>query len=435
MKKQSLVGRLCLLGLGALLLPACTTLTTPDGATTPAPASGSAVLSPPSPGPSALRVPGLKWPEDPDFIVTRLNLGDAVAARPGTDYRKEYNTQDLAKDGRVLVPFALTEQGSLVGSTGKQEDYEHVLDALSATDSVGTYAGGKFTPFTTAGADTKARKPNFVAGGSATEAGTVWAELDEDSFMEGTWKIMGVPAGQKTARVLSTSKEASVPADSPMAFVMPVPIIANDRAYWHVAFPADTARGYEARVLSAPLEGGKDLRVERTQAYAPANFGSDVAVLGTEHTGSEFADNKSTSLIESSHGDVDLVRISASAPEGSSLESLGADGNIFSFTYLGDFYIANTTSGKVVAIPLPGTTHVANVAHCGDRATWSFVDQNSSPAESRYVYNALDASLRVLTDPAFTGTAQCGGDYLSWGVSGSIGGNPAVWDVVTRWEN
>ncbi len=95
----------------------------------------------------------------------------------------------------------------------------------------------------------------------------------------------------------------------------------------------------------------------------------------------------------------------------------------------------NTVSGKVVSIPLPTTTHVANVAHCGDRVTWSFVDQNSSPAESRYVYNAMDASLRVLTNPAFAGPAQCGGDYISWTLSGSMGGNNAVWDVVTRWEN
>ena len=58
--------------------------------------------------------------------------------------------------------------------------------------------------------------------------------------MEGAWKIMGVPTGQKTARVLSTSKEAGVPAHSPMAFGIPKPVIANDRAYWQVTFPADT---------------------------------------------------------------------------------------------------------------------------------------------------------------------------------------------------
>ncbi len=142
--------------------------------------------------------------------------------------------------------------------------------------------------------------------------------------MDGVWKIMGVPAGQKTARVLSTSKEAGVPAYTPFAFVMPAPIIANDRAYWHVAFPADTAEGNEGRILSTPLAGGKDLKIERRQAYAPVNFGSDVAVLGTERTGSQFFYNKSISLIESSHGDIDLVRISESAPEGSSLNRWAA---------------------------------------------------------------------------------------------------------------
>ena len=235
--------------------------------------------------------------------------------------------------------------------------------------------------------------------------------------------------------MLSSSKEAAVPADSPMAFGMPAPIMANKRVYWHAAFPVETPEGHEGRVLSTPLDGGKDLRVERTQAYAPVNFGWDVAVLGTETAGGTWAYSKSISLIESSQSGIELVRISESAPVGRDFESLGADGNIFSFSYLGDFYIVNTVSGKVVALPLPGATQVANVAHCGDRVTWSFIDQNSSPSESRYVYNALDASLRVLTNPAFTGTAQCGGDYLSWGVGGSAGGDPAVWDVVTRWES
>lgn len=433
MKKPSMSGALCLFGLGTLLLAACTTLTTPDGATEPA--SGSSMPSTPSTGPSALNVPGLEWPDGPDFIVTRLKLQDAMVARPGTDYREQYNTTDLARDGRVFVPFALTDKGTLVGSTGEQDDYNPVFGVLSATDQVGMYSRGTFTPFTAAGADAKARKPNFVAGGSATETGTVWAELQEESFMEGTWKIMGVPAGGKTARVLSTAEEASVPAHSPMAFGMPKPIIANDRVYWQAAFPADTPSGYEGRVLSAPFEGGKDLRVERTQAYAPVNFGSAVAVLGIESTGDGLSANKSISLVESSHGDIDLVRISESAPEGQGFESLGGAGNIFSFSYLGDFYIVNTVSGKVVAIPLPSTTGLANVAHCGDRVTWSFVDQNSSPAESRYVYNARNASLRVLTNPAFTGTAQCGGDYMSWTLSTGTGKNAKTWDVVTRWEN
>ena len=78
---------------------------------------------------------------------------------------------------------------------------------------------------------------------------------------------------------------------------------------------------------------------------------------------------------------------------------------------------------------------VKNVAHCGDRVTWSFVDNEFVPVESRYVYNARDASLRVLTDPAFAGPAQCGGDYMSWTLSAGEGKKAKTWDVVTRWEN
>ena len=95
----------------------------------------------------------------------------------------------------------------------------------------------------------------------------------------------------------------------------------------------------------------------------------------------------------------------------------------------------NTVSGKVVSIPVPTTAQVAHVAHCGDRVTWSSSDQNSESATSRYVYNAMDASLRVLTNPAFVGPAQCGGDYMSWTLGSGKGKKAKTWDVVTRWEN
>ena len=317
MKKQSLAGLICFLGIGTLLLPACTILTTPDGATAPAPASGSTVHAPPSPRPSALRVPGLEWPDGPDFVVTRLKPEDAMVARPGTDFLEQYDTKDLAQGGRTFVPFALTDKGALVGSTGKQENYDPGLGMLYAADRVGTYSGAKFTPFTAAGAGTEAYHPKPVARGSATEAGTVWAELDGDAFADGVWKIMGVSAGQKTARVLSTSKEAGVPASTPFAHGMPAPIIANNRVYWHTAFPGETGEGNEGRILSTPLAGGNDLKIERREAYAPVNFGADVAVLGASAAvNGQYFFNNNISLIEPSRSNTDLVRLSESAPEG-----------------------------------------------------------------------------------------------------------------------
>ena len=98
MKKQPLAGLACLLAFGPLLLAGCTTLTTPDGATAPA----SAMSTPPSPGPSALRVPGLEWPVGPDFVITRLKLQDALVARPGTDSWSNTTPRTLHKTAGSL---------------------------------------------------------------------------------------------------------------------------------------------------------------------------------------------------------------------------------------------------------------------------------------------------------------------------------------------
>lgn len=114
--------------------------------------------------------------------------------------------------------------------------------------------------------------------------------------------------------------------------------------------------------------------------------------------------------------------------------NLGAQKGIFSFSYLSDFYIVNTETGKVVAIPIPAESVVTGVVHCNDRVSFGFFDNRFMSEDSRYVYDVATEALFKVQDPGFTGKAQCAGDLISWGIAEKVDQQNLMWDVVARWE-
>lgn len=221
----------------------------------------------------------------------------------------------------------------------------------------------------------------------------------------------------------------------------PAPVFSGARVYWHATFPSPGSEILVPRLLSVALDDPGKVRVEEFEGFGPVNFGSQLLYLGTSTptqklpSGSPTVPRPSDIIWFDDAGNTKtLVRQADDAPAGEPLMNLGAQKGIFSFSYLSDFYIVNTETGKVVAIPIPAESVVTGVVHCNDRVSFGFFDNRFMSKDSRYVYDVATEALFKVQDPGFTGKAQCAGDLISWGIAEKVDQQNLMWDDVTRWE-
>lgn len=432
---RSVVG-LCV---AALILSGCTPLTSPDGHL---PASSG--TSTPSEDPSILRVPALVWDDSgPEYQIQRLNLDQARVAVQGLNYTEASNTQALAKTGTLLLPMTLNELGTFTGFTGKQSQYDPDAAIFGDVEGVGQYSEGKkLVPLRDAANGKAFRPPEFALGrGSSGPAGVVWSEPDAD-WQSGEWRILWAPVGQDEVQVLASSADLDNPSVLPVVYYEdPAPVFSGARVYWHATFTEPGSDITVSKLLSVALEDPGNVRVEEFEGFGPVSFGAQLLYLGTTSPQQDHAPGAPViprptdiSWFDDAGNSNTLVKLADDAPNGAPLMNLRAQKGIFSFSYLSDFYIVNTETGKVVAIPMPAESVVTGVVHCNDRVSFGFFDNRFTSEDSRYVYNVATEAFWRVQGPSFTGNAQCAGDLLSWSVAEKVDQQYLKWDVLTRWE-
>ncbi|PQZ94624.1 hypothetical protein CQ018_04515 [Arthrobacter sp. MYb227] len=438
-----LARRVITLGVAALVLSGCTSLTDPDGQQVLSSPTTNNAGAPGFTDPSLLRVPGLSWASGeglPEYQIHRVTLDQAREAVRDRDYTEVSTTEKLVTTGTLLIPFGLDETGTLAGFTGQQSD--HPIDAVlfSGATGVGRYTDGKLARFTEHGKNFL--PPETAIGlGSVGPEGTVWSEPDED-WQSGRWRILWVPHGQSEVRVLASSADVQDPTQQPPTYYgASTPVFSNGRVFWHASFHAEDSALIVPKLLSVAFDEPGHVRIEDAEGFDPVPVGSEILYVGTQRPapGSEPAAlgapvPAQIAVLDASGTARSLVELSPEAPPANQIMNLGAQQGIVSFTYLGDFYIANTLTGKVIALPMPSGTGVANVVHCDQRVSFRFSDGGHAAASARYVYDVASESLLVVQDPNFTGGAQCAGDLISWSVAKQLDGHSRQWDVMTRWK-
>lgn len=438
MKRQGLIRTFFMLGLTSLVLSGCTSLTAPDGHL-----PSSAETSSPGEDPSILRVPTLVWDDSgPEYQIHRLNLGQARVAVPGLHYTEVSSTQALAKTGTLLFPLTLNELGTLTGFIGKQSAYDPEAAIFGGTEAVAQYSEDKkLVPLLDAASGKVFSPPEFALGkGSAGPAGVVWSEPDAD-WSSGDWRILWAPAGQSEVQVLATSTDLESPSVLPVIYYEdPAPVFSGARVYWQATFPSPGSEAHVPRLLSVSLDDPGNVRDEEFEGFGPVNFGSQLLYLGTRTPVQELPTGsptipRPTDIIwfDDAGNTKTMVKLADEAPEAEPLMNLGAQKGIFSFSYLSDFYIVNTETGKVVAIPMPTESVVNGVVHCNDRVSFGFFDNKFMSKDSRYVYDVATEGLLRVQGPSFTGNAQCAGDLISWSIAEKVDQQNLKWDEVTRW--
>lgn len=435
MKRQGMMCKFFLLGLTSLVLSGCTPLTAPDGYL---PTSETSSQSEDS---SILRVPNLVWDDSgPEYQIHRMNLNQARAAIEGTNYTEISNTQALAKTDTLLLPITLNELGTLTGFTGKQSAYEPDAVIFGEVEGMAQYRDGKLAPLRDATNGKAFRPPTFALGrGSAGPGGVVWSEPDAD-WSSGDWRILWAPIDQEEVRVLATSKDLDSPSVLPVVYYEdPAPVFLGSRVYWHATFIAPGSEALAPRLLSVALDDPGNVRFEDFEGFGPVNFGSQLLYLGTK-TSEELSPGsptipRPTDIIwfDDAGNTNTMVKLADDAPAGDPIMNLRAQKGIFSFSYLNDFYIVNTKTGKVVSFPVPAASMITGVVHCDERVSFAFFDDKYMSEDSRYVYDVATESLFKVQDSRFSGNAQCAGDLMSWSVSEQVDQQDLKWDVVTRW--
>lgn len=439
MKRLDLMRALLVLGITSLVLSGCTSLTAPDGHLPSVSGSHS-----PSEDPSILRVPTLVWDDSgPEYRIQRLNLDQAQVAVQGLNYTEVANTQALAKAGTLLLPLTLNEHATFTGFTGKQSAYDPEAAIFGAVQGVAQYGEGtKLLPLRDAVSGKAFSPPEFALGkGSSGPGGVVWSEPDAD-WNSGDWRILWVPPGQNDVQVLASSADLDRPSVLPVLYYEdPAPVFSGARVYWHATFAVPGSETLEPRILSVALDDPGNVRVEEFAGFGPVTFGSQLLYLGTSAPAQELPRGSPTiprptdiNWFDDAGNTKTMVRLADDAPSGDPIMNLGAQKGIFSFSYLSDFYIVNTDTGKVVAIPIPAESVVTGVVHCNDRVSFGFFDHKLRSGDSRYVYDVATEGLIRVQGPSFTGGAQCAGDLLSWSVAEKVDQQNLRWDVVTRWE-
>ena len=439
MKRQGLMRTFFLLGLTSLLLSGCTSLTTPDGHL-----SSSAGTNSPSGDPSILRVPTLVWDDSgPEYQIHRLNLDQARVAVQGLNFTEVSSTQALAKAGTLLFPLTLNELGTITGFIGKQSAYDPDAAIFAGAEGVSQFSEGKkLVPLRDAVSGKVFRPPEFALGrGSSGPGGMVWSEPDAD-WSSGDWRILWAPIDQQEVRVLATSKDLDSPSVLPVVYYEdPAPVFSGARVYWHATFAAPGSESLSPRLLSVALDDPGNVRFEEFEGFGPVNFGAQLLYLGFKTPEEELPPGsptipRPTDIIwfDDAGNTKTMVKLADQAPSGEPIMNLGAQKGIFSFSYLSDFYIVNTETGKVVAIPMPAESVVTGVVHCNDRVSFGFFDNKFMSGDSRYVYDVATEGLLRVQNPSFTGSAQCAGDLMSWSVSEMVDQQDLKWDVVTRWK-
>lgn len=439
MKQLDLMRALLLLGLTSLVLSGCTSLTAPDGHLPSASGTHS-----PSEDPSILRVPTLVWDDSgPEYRIHRLNLDQARVAVQGLNYTEVANTQALAKAGTLLLPLTLNELATFTGFTGQQSAYDPESAIFGTVQGVAQYGEGKkLLPLRDAVSGKAFSPPEFALGkGSSGPGGVVWSEPDAD-WNSGDWRILWVPPGQSEVRVLASSSDIDIPSLLPtISFEDQAPVFSGSRVYWHATFAVKGSELIVPRLLSVALDDPGNVRVEEFEGFGPVNFGAQLLYLETERPeaglplGMPLIPRPSDIVWFDDAGNTKtMVKLADDAPSGEPMMNLGAQKGIFSFSYLSDFYIVNTDTGKVVAIPIPAESVVRGVVHCNDRVSFGFFDHKLMSGDSRYVYDVATEGLIRVQGPSFTGGAQCAGDLLSWSVAEKVDQQNLRWYVVTRWE-
>lgn len=437
MRRQGLMCKFFMLGLGSLMLSGCTPLTAPDGNLPSSPASS------PSDDSSILRVPSLVWDDSgPEYQIHRMNLNQARTAIEGINYTEVSTTQALAKTGTLLIPLTLNELGALTGLTGKQSADDPDAAIFGGVEGVAQYRDGKLVPLRDATSGKAFRPPDLALGrGSTGPSGVVWSEPDAD-WSSGDWRILWAPVDQDEVRVLATSKDLESPSVLPVVYYMdPAPVFSGSRVYWHATYTAPGSESLAPRLLSVGLDDPGNVRFEDFEGFGPVSFGSQLLYLGTKSPDEELPPGsptipRPTDVIwfDDDGNTKTMVKLANDAPTGDPIMNLGAQKGIFSFSYLSDFYIVNTETGKVVAFPVPTASVVTGVVHCNERVSFGFFDDRYMSEDSRYVYDVATESLLRMQDQRLTGNAQCAGDLMSWSVADHVDQQNLKWDVVTRWK-
>lgn len=441
MKSSALLRSACALGALSLVLSGCTSLTEPDGQKfTSSPSSEQSTEDP-----SVLRIPGLTWATGEDEIeysIHRLTLDQAKPAVLGRDYAEVSSTRELAEAGDLLVPLALDEAGTLTGFIGSQNDHGPDDMVFAGAQRVGTYTDDTFTVFKDAETNKPFIPPKVVVGrGTAGHEGTLWSEGAADS-QSSEWKIRWVPAGQTEVRVLARSSDVPIPLDQPVvSYGEPAPVFSQGRVYWYSSFAADDSNVVVPKLLSVAVDDPGNVRIEDVEGFAPASFGSELLYVGTrrppvdsDHTAAAVPIPATITRLRPDGDATNIVKLSGDAPKGNEIMNLTAQEGAFSFTYLGDFYIVNAQTGKVVALPMPAGTSVTDVVQCDARVSFRFSDGTTQSPDKRFVYDISTGSLLLVQDLGLRGNAQCAGDLMSWSVGEQVEGQFLQWDVVTRWK-
>ena len=438
-------------GLALLLLSACTPAAP---AQAPLPGSekstpGAAEQSMTATGGAPRIIKSLEWPDGGKLAATRIPLEAAVQAVPGRDYEISYTTEELAEEGKHLDAFALTESGALVGGMSSSTGIDLSSDFGSGwggiiSDQVGLYENGTFTPFSGPEGRPKHHRGHQVIAGSVADGYAVWSEaVNEeppfDNVSVGEWRITAADLATGKTRDLasSTGKTPDYLGEERLSGNgSPRPVVSENKVYWQAASTAPYADGIASPLLAAALDGSEPMAMVRPHADFPTRFKGGIAMAergAPNHPGDP---SNAITLAVAGEDDMPILRVAPDAKGEDGFTSFDGDGTIVSFTYGNEFLILDSGTRTAVATDVPADSSVVGVAHCGSTVSWTFRDLNNlRPHDSRYVYDAETSSLRVLTDPAFAGSARCGGGYISWGVGAGKDGNFKTWDIVTRWNN
>ena len=371
-------------------------------------------------------IQGMKWEDGSEVQARVLDLGTAEDKIYG-DFFGSYSSLDGWTGSRErFSPFALTDQGDLIGEFSVALEPTRDDTDLSAHGKIGMVRGGEFEPFASTETLVAGDGNRMVVDAAAVDNAVVWVETANYIDATSSWRIFTGGPGRET-EMMAKAEDYSDFLHRPSVNLNPAPVIGDGIVYWQGLLD-DGEGNLSVSVFAQQATDRRGAEVVAHDANNPVVLDSGIAVTDTmvDLEPGEEADpaqspirGKGISIVD---GDTRTPLLEVAEPEDprTNLGGLNGGGQTLITTVNEQLLVIDVEDRQVSVVSAPeaeieGFTFFATGPEvCGNLATWTYTDPAGRSNGVQYFLNVDTLELGKITEENLFGKVFCNEDYFAW---------------------